>query len=298
MSSLPHTSDPEAIPRLLRLVQNTTTPGRVTAQHLRSNGFTEVEGPHLVGLLRAIDFVDEDSHPTKHWKEYRNRQAAAEVLTTAVRAAYRPLFTALREPARRSDDEIAVAIRQVTRFNETHVEQTVSSFRALCAIAGIEQSSAKDGSPDRAFARRPRSQVLHEVAALSAMSSAEFGTAHHALEQKLLRPAHVAAWNGYVALALMRMANDDFEALRRVRPNWAVTSVEDLAMRTPGRTLIDLLVELSLVDADQEFALAELLQRRNDCAHPTSFVPTRAQTADYLDDILDRGLALAQRPIS
>jgi hypothetical protein len=298
MSSLPHTSDPAAIPRLLRLVQNTTTPGQVTAQHLRSNGFNPAEGPHLVGFLRAIKFVDKDSHPTKHWKEYRNSKSATKVLATAVRVAYEPLFTAFNEPGRRSDDEIAVAVRQFTRFNETHVEQTVSSFRALCTVAGLEQPVTDTGPSDPAWTRRPRPVVLREVAALSAMSSAEFVTAHQSLEQSLLRPAHVAAWNGYIALALMRMANDDFDALRKVRPKWAVTSVEDLAMRTPGRTLIDLLVELELVDADQEFALAELQQRRNDCAHPTSFAPTLAQTRAYLDDILDRALVLARHKIA
>jgi hypothetical protein len=298
MTSLPHTSDPAAIPRLLRLVRNTNTPGQVTPQHLKSNGFNPLEGPHLVGFLRAIKFVDKGSHPTKRWKEYRNGQSAEKVLAAAVRVAYEPLFTAFTEPGRRSDDEIAVAVRQVTQFNETHVEQTVSSFRALCTVAGLEQSNPEAGPTDPVVASRPRSAVLRDVAALSAMSSAEFVSAHEALEQNLLRPAHVAAWNGYVALALMRMANDDFEALRRARPKWTVTSIEDLAMRTPGRTLIDLLVELQLVDGDQEFALAELQQRRNDCAHPTSFAPTMEETRAYLDDILDRGLALAQRPIS
>ncbi|MCW2800501.1 MAG: hypothetical protein JWQ70_1973 [Aeromicrobium sp.] len=297
MSSLPHTRDPAAIPRLLRLVQNTTTPGVVSPEHLRSNGFNRVEGPRLVAFLRAIRFVDKDNHPTKHWKEYRSDQAAAKVLTSAVRIAYEPLFTAFNEPARRSDDEIAVAVRQFTSFNETHVAQTVSSFRALCLAAGLQHSAAKAVSSDESSPRRSRYDILREVAALSEVSSAEFSTAHLALEYKLMRPAHVAAWNGYVALALMRMANDDFHALRRIRPKWDVTSIEDVAMRTPGRTLIDLLVELRIVGADQEFALAALLQRRNDCAHPTSFEPTIEQTADYLDDILDRGLALAQQPI-
>jgi hypothetical protein len=295
MSSLPHISDPAAIPRVLRLVRNTSTPKRVTAQHLRANGFNTVDGPHLVGLLRAIKFVDRDNHPTKHWKEYRSTQAATKVLANVVRDAYGPLFAAFTEPTRRTDDEIAVAVRQFTSFNETHVEQTVSSFRVLCQIAGLQHPLPKPSPPESLPSRRPRSDVLREVAVLSAMSSSEFGTAHKALEQNLLRPAHVAAWNGYVALAIMRLADNDFDDLRKARPKWTGSSVEELAMRTPGRALIDLLVEFYLVDADQEFALAELLQRRNDCAHPTSFEPTIEQTTAYLDEILTRALALAKR---
>jgi hypothetical protein len=297
MPNLPYVSDPEAIPRVLRLVRNTTMPGHVTPQHLRSNGFNAADGSRLVTFLRAINFIDQKSQPTKQWRQYRSGSTPTKVLGIAIRDAYAPLFEAFIEPARRSDDEIAVAVRQFTRFSETHVEQTVSSFRSLCAAAGYENAViSAEGPPIPA--RRSRATVLREAAGLSVMSSAEFETAHRALDQKLFRPAHVAAWNGFVALALMRMAADDFVALRRARPKWSVTSAEDLAMRIPGRALIDLLVELGFLEKEQEFALADLQQRRNECAHPTSFEPTAAQTAAYFDEILARGWALAQRRIS
>lgn len=297
MTSLPHTSDPAAIPRLLRMVRNTTTPGSVTAQHLRSNGFNPIEGPRLVGLLRAIKFLDKDNHPTKHWKEYHSSRSAQKVLAAAVRAAYEPLFTALTEAAARNDEEVAGAVRKLTKFNEPHIHQTVSSFRTLCSAAGIGPTLPTTTTNSMLAPRRVRADVLREVAGLAGISAAEFAAAQQAVDNDLLRSAHVAAWNGYVALALMRMAKDDFQALRNARPNWTVSSVEDVAMRIPGSALIDLLVDLELVHADDEFALRQLQQRRNDCAHPTTFAPTILQAKAYVDDVLSRSVVLSQQPI-
>ena len=293
MGSLPHCRDAAGIPRVLRLVQNTTVPSRVTTQHLRSNGFSEVHAPQLVGVLRGMKFIDQGGQPTEWWRQFRNGEPGGRVLETAVRGAYAPLFEALGEPTTHTDDQLAAAIRSRTSFNEGHVREAVQCFRAFCAAAESDPPATLEATSEA----KVRPTMVREVANLSAISATELVAAQGALHHRLFRAAHVSAWNGYVAQALMCMASDDFRALRSVRPKWDELSIPDVAMRTAGRTLIDLLVELKLIGGDQEFRLAELMQRRNDCAHPTAFNPSYEETRNYLDEISEAALELARLPI-
>lgn len=293
MGSLPHCRDVESIPRVLRLVQNTTVPSRVTAQHLRSNGFSEVDAPQLVGVLRGLKFVDQAGRPTEVWRQYRSAPGR-DVLVSAVRGAYAPLFDAFDDLPSRSDEQLADAVRELTNFNDGHVRETVQCFRAFWAAAASSPVPVVDAKQ----AKRTRPTMMREVANLSAISATEFMAAHLALHHRLFRAAHVSAWNGYVAQALICMASDDFRALRAIRPKWDELSIPDVAMRTAGRTLIDLLVELELIGVEQEFGLAELMQRRNDCAHPSGVNPTLEEAQFYLDEVGKAALQLAKLPIN
>jgi hypothetical protein len=282
MSSLPHTVDPAAVPRLLRLVQNTTTPGRVTVDHLRSNGFGVAEAPHHIGLLRALGFIDKQGRPTTRWTIYSDRSVASAELTKALHDSFAPVFSAFDDVARQPDEAISEVVSAATAYGPVHVRQTVETFRALCASTLPGPELAPAGLP------RERRVVLREQAALAALGNSEFESAQRCVDSGLSRPAHVAAWSGYVAFALMRLSNDDFIAVRRVRPAWKGATAEDLAARTPGRQVIDLLAALDLIAPAEEFELAELLQRRNDCAHPVRFEPSLDDASAYVDELLTR----------
>ncbi|TKV61610.1 hypothetical protein FDO65_08630 [Nakamurella flava] len=88
----------------------------------------------MVGLLKAIGFVDPSGVPTSHWKEYRgndHKRVAAE----ATRKGYASLFEVYPDADSRDDEAIANLIRQNSNYSSDTVARVVGSFKALCSLA-------------------------------------------------------------------------------------------------------------------------------------------------------------------
>jgi hypothetical protein len=291
MSGMPHTTEPSSIPLVLRIIRTATTPGRVTGQHLESNGLAKGEGPYMVGLLRAMGFIDAAGVPTPLWHDYRDTDGSERLLAEALRVAYAPLFDASAAPEKERPATLGKIVRDATGYSEHHANKTVESFRVLCERADFTRRRQADpvhrSAPVR-FTIETRIEALARLA--EGLQEARSCVAHG-----LQRPAYVAAWNGYVALALTLLAADDFAATRAVRPSWRGASIEDLSMRTSGAELLRMLSELDLTTGQMADQLPLLLQSRNDCAHPTSFRPTMAEADDYVVSVHHAAMELVER---
>ncbi len=291
MTGMPHTTVPSSIPLVLRTIRTATTPGRVTGQHLEANGLANGEGPHMVGLLRALGFVDAAGTPTPLWRDYRETGGSERLLAEAMRTAYAPLFEALGSPETARPATLAEVVREVTDYSRHHVDQTVESFLALCERADFSRRRAAEPVPS---AGQIRFTIETRISGLARLAEA-LQEARTCIEHGLHRPAYVSAWNGYVALALTLLSAEDFAAVRAVRSSWKVTSIEDLSMKTPGAELLRMLSELDVTTGDTADLLPLLLQSRNDCAHPTSFRPTAAEANDYVVEVHQAAMELVDR---
>lgn len=85
-----------------------------------------------------------------------------------------------------------------------------------------------------------------------------------------------------------QLGKDGFTALGKVRTSWKVKSVEDLRDVGSDFQVIDALRDVGLCTKTQEKALKGLLNKRNECAHPTDYYPDLNQSLGYLSEILDR----------
>lgn len=291
MKGMPHTTEPSSIPLVLRTIRSATTPRRVTGQHLEANGLTKGEGPHMVGLLRAMGFVDAAGVPTRLWHEYQQTDGSQRLLAEALRAAYAPLFDSLDTPEKVPPDRLGTIVREVTGYSQHHADQTVESFRVLCDRADFSRRRVADPAPPVA---QIRFTIETRISGLARLAEG-LEEARACIDHGLPRPAYVSAWNGYVALALTFLSAADFAAIREIRPSWKVTSIEDLSMKTSGAELLRMLAELDLTAGDMADLLPLLLQSRNDCAHPTSFRPTAAEANDYVVAVHHAAMKLVDR---
>lgn len=291
MTGMPHTTEPPSIPLVLRTIRTASTPARVSGQYLEANGLGKGEGPHMVGLLRAMGFIDAAGAPTRLWHEYQETDGSQRLLAEALRVAYAPLFEAFDTPEKVRPGTLGQVVREVTGYSQHHADQTVESFRILCERADFSRRRAADPTP-------PAPKIQFTIQSrISGLSSLDEGLqeARSCVNHGLTRPAYVSAWNGYVALALTFLAAEDFAAIRVIRPTWKVTSIEDLSMKTPGAELLKMLSELDLSTGDMADQLPLLLQSRNDCAHPTSFRPTAAEADDYVLRVHHAAMMLVER---
>jgi hypothetical protein len=107
-------------------------------------------------------------------------------------------------------------------------------------------------------------------------------------EAELYRAAHVMAWAGFMDFLEEKMSSDGLKKLASIRPKWPCKSVEELREAINEFQLIESCRELGLATKNEVKALHGLLNKRNECAHPSDFYPDSNETLGYVSEILKR----------
>lgn len=294
MGGMPHTTNPASIPLALKAVASATIPGKVTPVFLAANGIPESEGGHMVGMLRALGFVDSGGRPTQLWHRYRNEDTGPVALAAALRNVYAPLFARYSNAHQRDVPSLAKIIRRHTEYSDHHVNRTAECFLVLAQHANFDVSviSAERAPATRDVTLNPYDRIL-AIRRLTAAHQEALECARHGL----YRPAHVSIWNGFATLALTMLAANQFQAVRTVLPQWHGETIEDLSMSMTGKQLLEMLSTLGWITLDELDDLDILLQAHHDSAHPTFFSPSEEETAEYMSDVVAAALMLLRRRI-
>lgn len=132
---------------------------------------------------------------------------------------------------------------------------------------------------------------------LSLSQDEAFRESLRAVEVRLFRAAHVLAWAGFVDYLHNLLASDGLAAIKAARPKWNLASVEDF--RDWG--------DFQVIEAGKAAkfysntimkALHGLLNKRNECAHPTKYFPDFNQTLGYLAEVFQRVESLQKKHLS
>ena len=108
-----------------------------------------------------------------------------------------------------------------------------------------------------------------------------------ALEARLFQAAHVLAWAAFMDFLHELLIPAHLPALRAARPKWNLAAPEDL--REWG--------EFAVIEAGKEAgayskttmkALHGLLNRRNECAHPSDYFPDLNTTLGFIGELFKR----------
>jgi hypothetical protein len=116
-------------------------------------------------------------------------------------------------------------------------------------------------------------------------------------EAELYRAAHVMAWAGFMDFLEEKMASGGLKKLAGIRPKWPCGSVEDLREQVNEFQLIEACRELGLVSKSEVKALHGLLNKRNECAHPSNFYPDLNQALGYVSEVLSRITSIRARSL-
>jgi hypothetical protein len=127
-----------------------------------------------------------------------------------------------------------------------------------------------------------------ELTSLSIKQDDLFRQALRCIEHSLYRAAHVLAWAGLMDFFEEKLAKDQFKKLAQSKPNWKLKSIEDLRDLGSDFQVVEVLRELGLCSKIEEKALKGLLNRRNECAHPTDYYPQLNETLGYISETLQR----------
>lgn len=108
------------------------------------------------------------------------------------------------------------------------------------------------------------------------------------IENGLFRAAHVMAWAGFMDFLEEKLSSSNFKKLKAIKPNWKITTIDDLRERITEFDLIRAAGDLKLCTKNEVKALHGLLNKRNECAHPSNYFPRLNESLGYVSEVLQR----------
>lgn len=114
-----------------------------------------------------------------------------------------------------------------------------------------------------------------------------FREALRAVESHLYRAAHVLAWAGFVDFLHNHLGSDAFASLAGARPKWSIKSSDDLREHADFQ-VIEAGRDAKFYNKTVMKALHGLLNKRNECAHPSGYFPDFNTTLGFVSEIFQR----------
>ncbi len=115
-----------------------------------------------------------------------------------------------------------------------------------------------------------------------------FQEALECVEKRLFRAAHVMAWAGFMDYLEEKMVSEYLAEIKAARSNWSISSIEDLREQATEYQLIEACRKVKLLIRNEEKALLGLLNKRNECAHPSNYDPGLNETLGFISELLSR----------
>src|ERR1039457_1943572 len=112
-------------------------------------------------------------------------------------------------------------------------------------------------------------------------------------ESGLFRAAHVMAWAACMGYIEDKLSEDNLVKLKAARPDWKGKDIHEIGEYISEYQLVEALKLLGLTTKNENQALLGLLRRRNECAHPTGYLPQLNETLGYIAEVLQRVAKLA-----
>jgi hypothetical protein len=144
LAELIYTPNTATITKFLKHIPNAGVPDKVTTRYLESVGFRAKNDRYLIGVLRAIGFIDGSQVPTERWKQYRDKSKSKRVLGEAVKSTYADLFKTYPDAYQRDADAIRNFFSSKSSVADSTLRLAVGAFKALAAESTFDGTTPPD----------------------------------------------------------------------------------------------------------------------------------------------------------
>ncbi|HEY3320085.1 MAG TPA: DUF5343 domain-containing protein [Planctomycetota bacterium] len=128
-------------------------PRKVDAQWLTGLGLSASNDRTILPVFKAMGLIETDGTPTDAWRGFRAGDKG--VLAAKVKEAYADLFNTYPDANNRSNSELASFFKTHSDAGDRAIDNTVFTFRALCASADLTQANGATESGAVAVAETP-----------------------------------------------------------------------------------------------------------------------------------------------
>lgn len=134
------------LPDILEAIQTAQAPDKFTTRFLDNLGFKSKGDRLIIGVLKSIDFLDDDGSPTDRYYKYLDQSQAALVLAESIRHAYGDLFALNINANEFSKDEF---IGKVKTLSQGKLTDNVMNFMFLTFSNLVEQADFTSPPPKK-----------------------------------------------------------------------------------------------------------------------------------------------------
>jgi len=149
MAKFLYSPNPNRVPKFFDKIQSTGKPAKVTAKYLKGLGFKSANDYYVIGILKALGFVDPAGVPTERWQAYRDKAQARAVLASSIRDAYPELFELYPDAYRKDDEALRNFFSSHSGVGDATVTYMLHTFKGLCTLADFEGVSTIDAREQR-----------------------------------------------------------------------------------------------------------------------------------------------------
>lgn len=145
------------LPDILAAMQSAQAPKKFTQAFLLGLGFKNVSDRLVIGVLKAIGFLNDTGEPTARYFAFLDQTQGATVLAEGIQEAYADLFQVNKKAYELSNVEIRNKLKTLTQgqFSDTVLDKMAATFKALCAQAdfrAVAKTQPTDVVPPTAIA--------------------------------------------------------------------------------------------------------------------------------------------------
>jgi hypothetical protein len=154
-----YTTTPAKIPEYFAAIQRGNAPSKLTTEFIENLGFKSKGDRALVGILKAIRFLDDNNAPTQAYRDYLDHTRAKQVLARQLLAAYEGIFELDRAAHQQPAASIEGKFKSLANATESTARLMALTFTRLCSLADFDSVRNAESGTETIVARRVEVQV-------------------------------------------------------------------------------------------------------------------------------------------
>ncbi|SFI32900.1 hypothetical protein SAMN04515618_117100 [Collimonas sp. OK307] len=122
---------------ILTSLQSAKAPERFSTKFLTDLGFSSSNDRLVIGVLKALGFLDESGVPTKRYFAYLDQGESGRILADSIREGYEDLFAINKKAHLLSAEDIKNKLKTLTQGQKSDnvIGLMSATFKALCELA-------------------------------------------------------------------------------------------------------------------------------------------------------------------
>lgn len=137
------------LPAILSAIQQAKAPDRFTQRFLESLEFKSNSDRLVIGMLKALRFIDDQGKPTSRYFEFLDQTQSERVMAEAVREAYDDLFQVNTAAHKLTKQEVINKFKTLSQgsIGESVLDKMAMTFTALVKLGDFEAAGSKPAKP-------------------------------------------------------------------------------------------------------------------------------------------------------
>jgi hypothetical protein len=128
------------LPAILNAIQTAKAPPQFTQRFLESLEFKSPSDRLIIGVLKALKFINDDGTPTERYYAFLDQTQAPRILADGIRDAYDDLFQVNINAQTLTKSELINKFRTLSQgqLSDSVMDKMATTFTELCKLADFE----------------------------------------------------------------------------------------------------------------------------------------------------------------